>query len=457
MTIFINPTASTNGTGSVLNPKNTPVGIDFASDDEFAFCAGTTFDANMALSGVSLNASGTASARKKLRSYEPQTGNPTTSKAHITNVERYGIYFSSPGIAYWDVEDLEVTQVGNGGSDFCWGVLNFMDPPNDYAPAYLRFKRCEIHDLRPGAVDCGGMSLRGTHNVVEDSHIYDIPTDAMRVDGLYLTVRNCVIEKINQDGRNQADCIQTGSDAGGLLIEDCYLDASDVKGKQCIILQNTVASTIPQRIRNNTLIGPKDELQIIIADQTVPLIVSGNKFVNGKFGCRVRGGARIFGNVFVNTKTEGQYFAVWLEVDGQYACNNTIINYVPTPDPSSTQVGIYAEVNHVNHVIRNNVLVGLGSGLRIDTVNGQTESNNVFSSTCVNPVITAGNVPAALAGTSKVVADIEQYMRPSGSLIVEGALADHPLALYGAYLPGVHLRNGRARPGRFPAGAYQAF
>jgi hypothetical protein len=83
-TIIVNPTAATNGAGSLLDPKNTYVGLSVAPGDIVAQVAGTTFNAAAA---VSPSASGNTANPITYCVAEPQTGALITDGSQTATIQ----------------------------------------------------------------------------------------------------------------------------------------------------------------------------------------------------------------------------------------------------------------------------------------------------------------------------------------------------------------------------------
>lgn len=110
----------------------------------------------------------------------------------------------------------------------------------------------------------------------------------------------------------------------------------------------------------------------------------------------------------------------------------------------------------VNNNVSNNIISGGGTrGVFADV----TSASNTVATNCINGPATA---VVGVTDTGTITADPRPHLNGDLSLRVPpGATkatiaADNPLALAGTYIPGVRLRNGRARPGWCPVGAYQA-
>lgn len=455
MTIFVNPTSASNGVGTVLDPKNTWDSMSFSGDVDFAQCAGTTFTATGA-NGISVTTGGSAVARKTIRSYEPQTGDVTDKKAFIRgngSTTRYGINLQA-NVGYITVQDFDISMIGDG-SNANNGITASVSPANDAQLMEIIIQRCEIHDLLPSsAADVNGVNLRGARNIVRNCGIWSIPTDGISAHGQFLSILENRIDRINTDGRNQADCVHLTSDTTGLVIMGNYLDASAGANKQVIIVNGSTGAG--GLIMGNYLIGGASLQQCIYTDVHQDII--GNVIVDGIYGVRAAGASTISGNVFFNRRSTGTHFGIWLEADGSLVCNNTMICLVGRV---ANQRGIYCEIGDSGHTIRNNIITGYSVGVRLDEGAGQTENYNVIFD--VDLPIQGISANPALGSMSKDL-DPFDYIEADGRLkspyLIDNIPMLNPVGAAGAYLQGVRLMGGARldprRPvvGAFPEGRY---
>lgn len=455
MTIFINPTSATNGAGTLIDPKNTPVGIDWAADDDFAIVAGAPL-VRAANSVINPTVSGTVSARKTLRSYEPGTGDPTTDKAIIrggSTACQFGIQLAS-NVGFWTIQDIDVAEFGTTSS-VSHGISAAVSPANDAQEMKIVVQRCAVHDGRNGSADCNGINLRGRGNLVQDCLIWNVPTDGIFFNGWDTVLQYNTIWDINQDGRNQGDCIQKANNAGGSIIRYNYCDASAGTGKQVLMLGDTTGAGDRRIVvHSNTLIGAVGAQQGIYTD--VPIWVFDNTIIDCITGIRALGLAVITGNRFYNYRSPGTHYGVWAEGNGVTVMNNMFMNYMPW---EPIQYAIRCGDGHASNVIQNNLIFGYRAGIRLDEGAGQTESYNWIHGTEV-PVLGISANPSL--GTGSSTNDWRPYVNINGEHIIPdyATLADvashSPLAKAGNYRPGVRLANALMKPGLVPIGPYEA-
>jgi hypothetical protein len=160
MTVFVNPTAASNGAGTLLDPKNTWASMNWSSDDDFAQIEGAPLVGGVG-SALNPNVSGTAAARKTLRSYEIGTGNPTRNKAVVVGngATQFGINLANR-VGFWNIQDFDVSNIGNGSS-VCNAITAAVSPVEHSFPMEIVIERCNIHDGIPGTDFNNGISLRG--------------------------------------------------------------------------------------------------------------------------------------------------------------------------------------------------------------------------------------------------------------------------------------------------------
>ncbi len=458
MTIFCNPASPTNGTGTLLNPKNTWAGQDWSVDNDFAQIAEVPLVSTTA-NAINPTVSGTATARKTLRSYEPGTGNPTTRKAVIVGsgaVAQNGINFAN-NVGYWNVQDFDISNLGAANTN-SHGISTAQSPTVDSDPIFVTIERCDIHDMRDTGTSGGfrsiGINMRGRGNIIRGCNIFRIAVDGIFFRGQDALIEDCVIFDTNYFNGNEGDCIQSTVDCSGSVIRNNYLDGTRNAGKQTLILGQQTG-TKPVLVYGNTIIAGPSLGQNIYTDTTT--FIFGNVFVDGLFQVRSFSASYITGNLFLNRNSRGQHFAVWCELGGNVVMNNTFRNYVGTGNTSNR--GIFSELLVSGNVISNNLIDGYHYGIRLDNTVGQTESYNWIANTAI-PVGNSGGGSQAL-GTGSVTTNwrpfVDEDFRlrvPDGTSLSTLASVCPP-ALAGTYRPQVKLYYGRLTPGLLNVGAFQ--
>lgn len=277
------------------------------------------------------------------------------------------------------------------------------------------------------------------HNRIDDG----IHTNAQ--GGIYLQVRNtsgsrnCVVY-----GNEVSNCrwgtrdkafdgcgiySETGSDVVliyGNIVHDCYVALQDNSGRRTDWTGNLVYNC---------------QRAIRISDESD----------NGLSDCRLINNTFIVGDPNVQASPFGattgnaaEYLAIWCSSSDDPLSltvrNNIFVNAGPLR--ARAYVGLPLAYGISTYSIDNNWAYGFEADVLVGSTNG-----------IPSPAPATNN-----AGTT----DPRPFMNADYSLKVpEGAdrnslSAANPLALAGAYLPGIKLRNGRLRPGWCPVGAHQA-
>jgi hypothetical protein len=392
-TIYIDPTRSTNGTGTFSDPRNTWSGVTWTAGNTYLQKAGTTWT-SAGTAAISVSVTGTSGSRITLGSYDGGNAQPTTEKAYVRGGTRYGIQLQT-GVNFVTIQDFDIANVGDG-TNTNFGIT--WVATNDTTDSSVYVYRCDIHDLVPSAsVDVNGISARGANNIIADCRFWNIPTDAMFGRGNNFLIERNYATMINTDGRNQGDCFQvggSGADSTGLIVRNNYFDASNGQGKQAVIIESVGSA---HTISDNTLIGAVNAQQGIFSD--APVTVERNFIYDCIHGVRVNGGAStIRNNVLINNKSDNQdYKAIWLNSDGHTAENNTMVTAFTK---LFRQSGVYVDDDDTGHTIKNNIIVGFYWGIRTGGTSLQEEAYNCFFN---NEVDVADDGNARSLGTGSFV------------------------------------------------------
>lgn len=455
MTIFCNPASLTNGTGTLLDPKNTWAGQDWSVDNDFAQIAEVPL-VSTTTNAANPNVSGTVTARKTLRSYEPGTGNPTTRKAVIVGsgaVAQNGINFAN-NVGYWNVQDFDISNLG-AANTYSHGISTAQSPTVDSGPMFTTIERCEVHDMRDTGTSAGwrsiGINMRGRGNIIRNCTIYRVAVDGIFFRGLDTLIEENVIYDTNWFGGNEADCIQSTVDCGGSVIRNNYLDGSLNAGKQVIIVAQQTG-TKPVLIYGNVIIGGPGFAQNIYTDAVTHIF--DNDFYDGGTQIRANAAAVITGNRFYNRKSLAPHYGVWCEFNGVTVANNIFRNYMPH---ESIQYAIRCENGDAANVLRNNLITGYRVGISLDESVGQAESYNWIHGAS-QPLLGVSVVPTLGTGSSlndwtPYVDELGRHKIPPGITLATLGTAS-PIANAGTYMRGVRLANGRLRPNLKPIGPY---
>lgn len=462
MTVFVNPSAASNGAGTLIDPRNTWTGVDWSSDNDFAQIAEFPL-VSTALTAINPTVSGTATNKKTLRSYDPLTGDPTTKKAVIVggnSSSRNGIGFAD-NVAYWNVRHFDISDVGEFNVN-SHGITSSINPANNAQASFITIENCRIHDLRnvdaASNIRALGINLRGRGNIVRNNELFRIPIDAIFFHGQDILIEGNKIWDTNWfPNIPAADCIQGANDISGAVIKNNYLDGKKNEGKQTVILQNTNPTRSIIQFYGNTVIGGSSSVQNLYTD--APTVIWNNYFVDGLFSIRTTASCVITGNIFNNFNSLAQHFAVWSEGGDCIIVNNTFKNFTNASLETSNRA-IFASNGTPANLIQNNAIDGYYSGIGMDTAGGHTETYNWIANTVV-PIRNSGGNSHALGPGSATTSWI-QYTSAFGNLIIpentdlENLSSKNPIALSGLFVEGIKLFNSRLRPGFVPVGAFQA-
>lgn len=132
--------------------------------------------------------------------------------------------------------------------------------------------------------------------------------------------------------------------------------------------------------------------------------------------------------------------------------NNRLATHGSFANPYNAEVALQL-LSTAAKVRQNAIESTVGYGVSADATSTATtvDRNNIEART---GRLSGSGLGAESNGTAEVLADVLQggnELAPAGYSVA----SPHPLANAGSYLSGVVLRNGRLRPGRCPAGAYQ--
>lgn len=186
-------------------------------------------------------------------------------------------------------------------------------------------------------------------------------------------------------------------------------------------------------------------------NEAANIVVAGNVLVRN-FRLPVPAGLTVptalRAEIFLGTGAANQLYA-----------NNTIICNTDG-GPALYGISDLDFTTNTGTVLVNNVIVGARvAGILRHT--GTLQSYSAFARCQINVASAATGLPEG-NGTGSITSGVEAALADNYSLRVSPTTSlatlatDNPLALAGTYIQGVALRNGRARPGYFPIGAYQA-
>lgn len=411
-TIYIDPSAGTNGAGTFADPKNTWASMTWTAGDVYLQKEGTTY-----------SGAGSISPSKNditFGTYDAGTGaqiQSNTRHATIFNSAGNGINTNTKtGIV---IDNLRIeSDTGNCIHSFY---------TNSDTPLNLTIKRCRV--IARGGTSFNALRVRGAGLLVEDSE-FSAPNDAAASTGCaYLESKNVTLLRSKFESYSStALVVSTTSGAASselnLLVEQCEFssygtgdnagDGATIFGKGVVIRDskslgawdNAVLAKsqniIIERnyfvnfdlnrtsgdgiqlvnthdmlscvIRNNTIIGhvssPVKQC-IIVSDspaaaQTTPPLIHDNYLYGMAFGIIVNApSARVFNNKIVGQTGGG----IVLKANNQKAYSNVLLDVVTT--------GISLDSGPSGCVVTNNTIVGSKNGINVDITNGVVK-NNLF-------------------------------------------------------------------------------
>ncbi len=371
---YVDPSASTDGDGSLATPYNTWSGKTLTANTTWAQKCGTTYAGKLTVTnaGVSLVTYGTG-------------GKP---KVNASGFDRCIAIGNVVGVT---IDGYELTGVDTGATRRAIS----------YTGSGHRILNCKIHDLTATTSDVDGIAGVGDDVLISDNDIYNIPSDGIWVQGR-TTIRRNRIWNVATDGRLTGDCIQVFGDVttgcGGSVIEYNYLDHTSVACKQGIIVQDTGTGS-GCRIIGNTILGPADANFSPILVQVPHASVIGNRTEGGAFGIIAEGGRTggygsgancfVSGNVVEGAQNTGVFQAT--TCTGMQILNNTIVD---CPN------GIYADTD-TTLVAKNNIITGCTVGMSQE--NGATENYNCFYGNTTNKSTLGGG--AVSLGAQSITSD----------------------------------------------------
>lgn len=442
-TTYINPTSATNGAGTLLDPKNTWVGLTFTAGNEYLQCGGTTYTGQYTTGiNVHCDASGTAESRIVLGAYEPQTGvriRDGSKRARIDGLGAYQGVRIGNSRAFVDVDGFEVFgHTGLGGSR----AVGIYVGGSESTPANnCRVMNCYVHDIKADAqptLDNNGMQVFGSDCLVRNNLIEKIPDDGLWAQGERLIIEHNIIRRCAQSGRDAGDCLQvfgtsTLRSSGG-IVRFNRLDKSNAAVKQCLIYQGDSTSD-GVKIYGNVLSQKKSGAgQLATLFVAIPnAVIFGNLVLDGDFGIlvdttgitTVGHNAKVMGNLVLGS-TVG--ITQTVATTGMKIWNNTIAR--------TTDYAIYCDTDTTVDV-RNNIVYKCQKGIALE--NGATEDFN-----CLFGTVSAAHKLVSLGGGALTLGanSIESDPLLTGSYV---PMAGSPCIGAGVSIPGSRHYGGKSQ------------
>jgi hypothetical protein len=357
-TIYIDPTYGSNGVGTIVDPKNTFVGLTITNNYTYRVKCGTTYSFSSEISlgsrtGVIITSYG--SGAKPIMSF---TGAGTCAIRFAGSTNCFVVNLDITSDILQSV--LALIQMGTGSS-------------NDGGTG-LTVSACKLHNVKQG-VSAGGIGIRGggTNILIRDCEIYDTGDD-----GLYfanttnLEIGYCNIHHVNQN--------YAGTAKGFLAIGNSALgDGIQIDGYwNNLYIHNTTI--------DRTDIYTGNKFALILGGVVGPAIFNTGLVEHCSF--KVRTGFNITycvyigqgdGVIFRYNRVQGATGGV--RVIGQY-CLNTLIHSNIFTDCTGSVAIVYDPINlgyPIDTIIHNNVFVRGSTYAQVTIAGNACElRNNIF-------------------------------------------------------------------------------
>lgn len=426
--VIVDPTASTNGTGSNGSPKNTPVGVTIASGDAMYFRADTEYAGNVTIP---------VNATDVVLGVCDGDGNPIRDGSAYARVNANGQQFGvrvREGAHRYEIFGFDTRNANGATQNWAFYLGNAQTQVADGG----RLHHCIARDTQSDSTaDSGGVKWFGSDVTIEDVLAYNLPTDAFFGQGNRCTVQRTRSWNIDNDGRGFGDNIQITGNAtlgcAGTRIIDNYCDHSNTESKQCINIQDTTGGSVGALVFGNDcrMVEYSAVLTNGIYVEIPNAAIIANLIRGAYYGVYARlANAVVSGNVIVDA-AYGAYQAS--ATTGGKFYNNTIVR--------ADIAGIYAATD-TTFTALNNILLSCLVGLAKH--GSATENFNAYYDNGTDQSNLGG---AAAWGANNVMADplLDANYRLSAASPCKGA---------GIYIPGARHMGGV--PLRSPAdiGAY---
>lgn len=424
MTIFVNPTASTNGSGSLVSPKNTWAGLTWTAGETYLQVEGTTYAGTIAPSS-----GGSSVAPITIGVCEAQTGNRVAglglAKIDATG-QNYGVFLSS-SVQYVNVCSLEIV----GAS--VYGAVKDTASQSPSAEANCSFERLYVHDILNPGNTVKGIIVYGSGNRVLDNLVEDIGSG-----GIYATADGVVVSG-NRIRRSMLDLAVFSGDCIHLV--NC--DAPMVEYNSCDHTQISAKAAI---IHDGGGVGGVFRFNVCRMARYETANAQPPKCMNiTSDGCDVYG----------NLVEEGEY-GLWLQGEGNRAYANVITTSSPLSVAAAAIVGVSNRLYHNAIVGRgvgrgisnssasytsveivNNIVVGFAVGITYPN-SGTLEAGNILYGCDTNFTDTGGTTKPGAASDVFATPQFLDALRPW-----LGLASTSPCRGAGAYVQGARDRFSR--------------
>ena len=345
-TIYIDPSAGTDGAGTFADPRNTVP--TFSSNNTYLFASGRTLSG----SGTLINFPA-GNTNIVVGVYDPLTGSEVkgwSGKLKIRSDGQYPVRVNTSAHgAVISMLDVSSTYSGSNGRGILIGNSATLIVNN------VKVVDCDIHDLTEGATAVG-VTCYGNNFEIRRCNIWNISEDGLRIYGSNAVIVHNNIWDVDQDN-SMGDCIQIVGNAD-ISCNNNYIAFNRLTNpngnKQSVILQDTTGGSSGGVIEHN-------HIEIASGGSNQPIYVEVDNFkvrnnviLGGYYGIFMAGsGCEISGNII----SQFSYRGVHLEGGRSLlkANNNTVIG-------SGASSGIFLNTS-TDSTAKNNVITGCGIGL----------------------------------------------------------------------------------------------
>lgn len=438
-TIYIDPSAGVNGTGTFASPFNTWASVTFAAGNTYLQKGGTTQTGYRVL----VTAGGTdESSRVILGSYDPATGARTTNgekRAILNGAGTAQTLRVSQNISFVTVDNFEV--YGTDGTGGTRAVAVYIGNVATNPCSDIILSNLLVHDVNPALFPTqDNNAIQGFVNrcTITRCEIYNIPTDGIWMQGNHINITHNVIRNIStQDIRG--DCIQTSGDATlrndyGYVANN-YLDHSNRNSKQVIIVGGIGYCDGAVIEDNYCVMAAYDDIATTcIFSESSNAKIRRNKCYGGYFG------------IFCNTNADNNIVESNLLVNNErgLSCSSPLDNVVFRGNTvvGSKIHGIYVDSTGSGCAVQNNLTYGCAIGVMLRS-NIARDYNAYF-----------GNVTDFVAGTGGGSIDIHRVTADPMVSVNYAPLAGSPLLRAGVHIAYTRDIRKRQRPNPPSIGAY---
>lgn len=393
--------------------------------------------------------------------YAPAGQNPVAYYGSVlVSAQASGAIVLSSGRRWVTVQDIEFRNTGCGVSMFSGdanpagfvvqrcrgktvGSLAFISGQSSgNLKAWV--SDCDVRDFGATALQVNATGGAGiTYAEISDNRIDD-GVHQWAQGGIYIQGRNTARDTMVKVLRNEVSRCRRGT--RDKAFDGCGIYAEI--GADGVLIANNVIHDCFQAMQDNS--GRRIYWYGNLVYNCRSAIRISDESNAGQSDCRMVNNTLMIGDEsqtateFGNSTSGGDYPAFWMSSSDDplslTAWNNIIVN---TGGARARAVfGLPATYLSSTYSINKNWVFGFETDSLIGGTNGTPSpapTVNNAGTTDPRPLLASGFVPKVLGTTT------------------ESSLAtDNPLALAGTYVQGVHLQNGRMRPGFCPVGAYQA-